>query len=93
MQRRSTPFLTISVGSASVKPVWLARCPSRGIDQEVWTGRHRERETAMNQDEIKFCPGCGAKGVATREITPNHIVELYCPHCGVLAILLGEIAN
>jgi hypothetical protein len=42
----------------------------------------------MNQDEIKFCPGCGAKGVATREITPNHIVELYCPHCGVLAILL-----
>jgi hypothetical protein len=47
----------------------------------------------MNQDEIKFCPGCGANGVATREITPNHILELYCPHCGVLAILLGEIAN
>jgi hypothetical protein len=42
----------------------------------------------MNQGEIKFCPECGANGVETREITPSHILELYCPHCGVLAILL-----
>jgi hypothetical protein len=27
----------------------------------------------MNRGEIKFCPECGAQGVATREVTPNHI--------------------
>jgi hypothetical protein len=42
----------------------------------------------MNPSEIKFCPQCGACDLATREITPNHILELYCPHCGVIAILL-----
>jgi len=42
----------------------------------------------MNQGEIKFCPQCGAGDPATREITPNHVLELYCPHCGVIAILL-----
>ena len=42
----------------------------------------------MNGCEIKFCPGCGADGIATREITPNHVLEVCCPHCGVIAVLL-----
>jgi hypothetical protein len=44
----------------------------------------------MNQAEIKFCPECGAEGVITREITPNHILELICPHCGTSALLLWQ---
>jgi len=42
----------------------------------------------MNASRMKFCPQCGADDLVTREITPNHILELYCPHCGVVAILL-----
>lgn len=42
----------------------------------------------MRGVEIKFCLQCGAEGVVTREVTPNHVIELYCPHCGVLAELL-----
>jgi Zn finger protein HypA/HybF involved in hydrogenase expression len=42
----------------------------------------------MNREEIKFCPQCGGNDLATREITPNHILELYCPHCGAIAMLL-----
>ncbi len=41
--------------------------------------------------EIKFCPQCGAEGIVTREITPNHVLELYCPHCGSIAeVLWGD---
>jgi len=42
----------------------------------------------MNSDDVKFCPKCGAGDLATREITPNHVLELYCPHCGVIAVML-----
>ncbi|MGB9106505.1 MAG: hypothetical protein WCC59_17255 [Terriglobales bacterium] len=42
----------------------------------------------MNGCEIRFCPQCGVDGVGTREITPNHILELYCPDCGFIATLL-----
>jgi hypothetical protein len=42
----------------------------------------------MSGREIKFCPECGATGLAIREVTPSQVVELYCAHCGVLAILL-----
>jgi hypothetical protein len=59
-----------------------------GVIKKSGWGADRKEEAAMNQGEIKFCPECGANGVVTREITPNHILELYCPHCGVLAILL-----
>jgi hypothetical protein len=38
----------------------------------------------MNGCEIRFCPQCGTDGVGTREITPNHILELHCPHCGFM---------
>jgi len=44
----------------------------------------------MSSCEIRFCPQCGAKELATREITPSHILELYCPHCGILALLLWQ---
>jgi hypothetical protein len=44
----------------------------------------------MNELHIKFCPECGAEGVVTREVTPNHIIELYCPHCGILTLLLWQ---
>jgi len=40
--------------------------------------------------EVKFCPQCGSDGVAAREITPSHIVEVYCPHCGALAVLFWQ---
>ena len=40
--------------------------------------------------EFKFCPQCGADGVAAREITSSRIVELYCPHCGILAVVLCQ---
>jgi Zn finger protein HypA/HybF involved in hydrogenase expression len=42
----------------------------------------------MNRGEIKFCPQCGAGDLATKEITPNHILELYCPHCGSISVML-----
>jgi len=42
----------------------------------------------MDTAEIKFCPQCGAGDLATRKITPNRIVELYCPHCGAIAVVL-----
>ena len=42
----------------------------------------------MNQGKIKFCPECGLEGVLIKEVTPNHVVELYCPHCGEVALLL-----
>lgn len=42
----------------------------------------------MDGCEIKFCPQCGADGVVTKQITPNHVLELYCPDCGAIAILL-----
>jgi len=42
----------------------------------------------MNASQMKFCPQCGADDLVTREITPNHILELYCPHCGAVAIML-----
>lgn len=44
----------------------------------------------MNESQVKFCPQCGADDLATREITPNHVLELYCPHCGILAVLLWQ---
>jgi hypothetical protein len=44
----------------------------------------------MDQAHIKFCPECGADGVVTKEVTPNHIIELYCPHCGILTLLLWQ---
>ncbi len=44
----------------------------------------------MSHGEMRFCPECGAEGVATKEVTPNHIVELYCPHCGALTLLLWQ---
>lgn len=40
--------------------------------------------------QIKFCPQCGAGDLAITEITPNHVLELYCPHCGVMAVLLWQ---
>lgn len=42
----------------------------------------------MTPAAVKYCPQCGAGDLAKREITPNHILELYCPHCGVIAIML-----
>jgi hypothetical protein len=48
-----------------------------------------EKETVkMRSVEAKFCLQCGGEGVVTREITPNHVIEMYCPHCGILAELL-----
>jgi len=44
-------------------------------------------EKAMIEKEIKFCLQCGAE-VVVNEVTPNHIVELYCPHCGSNAEVL-----
>ena len=44
----------------------------------------------MDQAHIQFCPECGGDGVVTREVTPNHIIELYCPHCGFLTMLLWQ---
>ena len=48
------------------------------------------RELGMNQGKIKFCPECGLEGVLIKEVTPNHVVELYCPHCGEVALLLWQ---
>lgn len=45
-------------------------------------------ERTMNQEEIKFCPQCGAGNLATREITPSRVLELYCLNCGNVATLL-----
>ncbi len=43
----------------------------------------------MNECQtLRFCPQCGAADVTTREVSPNHIVELCCPHCGIIADLL-----
>ena len=50
--------------------------------------QREEGESAVKEIEIKFCVQCGIEGLVTREITPNHVLELYCPHCGVLAVLL-----
>lgn len=62
---------------------------SHGIEQEV---RKHEADgkgkVAMNGCRVKFCPQCGADDLATREITLNHVLELYCPDCGVIAVLL-----
>lgn len=44
----------------------------------------------MNPNEIKFCPECGANTVVTREVAPSHVIELYCPHCGRLTLLLWQ---
>ena len=45
----------------------------------------------MSGLDMKFCPQCGAEGVVAKEITPNHVVELSCPHCGARAdILWGD---
>jgi hypothetical protein len=44
----------------------------------------------MNGCELKFCPRCGADQATSREVTPNHIVELYCAHCGETVLLLWE---
>lgn len=47
----------------------------------------------MSGIEMRFCPQCGAEGVVTREITPNHVLELSCPHCGAMAeVLWGDCA-
>jgi len=50
--------------------------------------REDVEERTMNQEEIKFCPQCGARDLATREITPSRVLELYCLHCGNVATLL-----
>jgi hypothetical protein len=42
----------------------------------------------MKQDEIKFCPQCGAHDLATREITPSRVFELYCANCGNVTTLV-----
>jgi ribosomal protein S27AE len=42
----------------------------------------------MKVDDIKFCPQCGTSDLATREVVPNLVVEMYCPHCGVISLLL-----
>jgi len=44
----------------------------------------------MKSGQIKFCPRCGDDDVAIRQMTPNHVIELYCPHCGGIAILLWQ---
>lgn len=49
-----------------------------------------EGERVMNSGEVKYCPQCGAADVVPREITPSHIVELYCRHCGMLAVLFRQ---
>jgi predicted RNA-binding Zn-ribbon protein involved in translation (DUF1610 family) len=52
------------------------------------SGNQNEDEVAMRSVELNFCPQCGATGVVTKEITPNHVLELSCPHCGVKAEIL-----
>jgi len=42
----------------------------------------------VDEYQVKYCVQCGAENVVAREITPSHIYELYCPHCGLGAILL-----
>lgn len=44
----------------------------------------------MTDIRNKFCPQCGAADVTTSEITPNHVLEMHCPHCGVVVVLLWE---
>jgi len=44
----------------------------------------------MKESEIQFCPQCGKDSVTVREITASHMVELYCPHCGILAVLIPQ---
>jgi predicted RNA-binding Zn-ribbon protein involved in translation (DUF1610 family) len=44
----------------------------------------------MTEGAIKFCPQCGADNVTISKVTPSHILELYCPHCGLLTLLLCE---
>lgn len=42
----------------------------------------------MSGCKIRFCPQCGAEGIAIQQITRNEIVELYCPQCGGTAVLV-----
>jgi hypothetical protein len=44
----------------------------------------------MTEGGVKFCPQCGADNVVINKVNPSHILELYCPHCGVLTLLLLE---
>lgn len=44
----------------------------------------------MKEGSIKFCPQCGADNVVIHEVSPTHILELYCPHCGILTLLLWQ---
>ncbi len=48
----------------------------------------RGEEKRVKREDAKYCIQCGREGIVTREITPNHVFEMYCPHCGVLAELL-----
>jgi hypothetical protein len=42
----------------------------------------------MTACEVKFCSQCGKGDLAAQNITPNHMVEVYCPHCGLLTVLV-----
>ena len=38
--------------------------------------------------EMRFCMQCGFEGAIAKEITPNHVLELSCPQCGLRAEVL-----
>jgi hypothetical protein len=47
----------------------------------------------MSESETKFCPHCGAQQITSKEITPNHVRELYCSHCGANILVLWQEQN
>jgi ribosomal protein S27AE len=44
----------------------------------------------MQGIDIKFCLQCGTEGVMAEEVTPSHVVKLYCANCGMMAKVLLE---
>jgi predicted RNA-binding Zn-ribbon protein involved in translation (DUF1610 family) len=44
----------------------------------------------MEDNGARFCPQCGEKDVVTRDIEPHRIGEVYCPHCGIHAVVVWQ---